>query len=98
MIDLKKLPTFIVIGAANTGTASLYRYLMQHPDIFMSPIQEPSFFAFAGESSNFAGPGDVEISRRVVSKLDEYQALFEKGVDHRARGEASSAYLSYPVA
>ena len=42
--------------------------------------------------------GDVEITRRLVSNLDDYQALFEKGVDHRARGEASSAYFYYPAA
>src|SRR5689334_12703065 len=98
MIHRKRLPTFIVIGAGKTGTSSLYRYLMQHPDVFMSPIKEPLFFAFAGEHPKFAGPGDAELNRRLVTSLEEYQALFEKGAHHRARGEASSAYLYYPTA
>jgi hypothetical protein len=32
------LPNFLLIGAAKSGTTSLYRYLGQHPEIFMSPI------------------------------------------------------------
>jgi sulfotransferase family protein len=95
VIDHKKMPTFIVIGASETGNASLYRYLAQHPDIFMSPIKEPMFFACTGRP-NFTGPRDAEINRRVITSLEEYQALFDQGVHHRARGEASSAYLYYP--
>jgi len=38
-------PNFFVVGAAKTGTTSLYHYLDQHPAVFMSPIKEPCFFA-----------------------------------------------------
>ena len=38
------LPNFLIVGAPKTGTTSLYHYLKQHPEIFMSPIKEPSFF------------------------------------------------------
>lgn len=38
-------PTFIVAGAAKCGTTSLYHYLQQHPDVYMSPIKEPNFFS-----------------------------------------------------
>ena len=40
-----RLPTFFIVGAAKSGTTSLYHYLNQHPAIFMSPIKEPGFFA-----------------------------------------------------
>lgn len=36
---------FFVIGAARSGTTSLYRYLEQHPEIYTSPVKEPRFFA-----------------------------------------------------
>ena len=39
------LPNFFLAGASKTGTTSLYHYVGQHPDVFMSPIKEPSFFA-----------------------------------------------------
>ncbi len=40
-----KLPSFFIVGAAKAGTTSLYHYLSQHPQVYMSPIKEPNFFA-----------------------------------------------------
>jgi hypothetical protein len=40
-----KLPNFFIVGAAKAGTTSLYAYLSQHPDIYMSPIKEPNYFS-----------------------------------------------------
>ena len=42
-----KLPNFIVAGAPKSGTTSLYYYLCQHPQIYMSPVKEPTFFGAA---------------------------------------------------
>jgi len=38
------LPTFIVVGAAKSGTTSLHAYLAGHPDISMSTVKEPQYF------------------------------------------------------
>ena len=40
-----KLPNFFIVGAAKSGTTSLYHHLCQHPDVFMSPVKEPNFFS-----------------------------------------------------
>ena len=40
-----RLPNFFVVGAGKAGTTSLYSYLRQHPDIYMSPVKEPCYFA-----------------------------------------------------
>ena len=37
-------PNFIIIGAMKAATTSLYTYLKQHPDVFMTTIKEPMFF------------------------------------------------------
>lgn len=37
-----RLPNFLVVGAAKSGTTSLFRYLEQHPDVFASSVKEPS--------------------------------------------------------
>jgi hypothetical protein len=50
------LPNFFVIGAGKSGTTSLYYYLEQHPEVYMSPIKEPNFFAFEGGVPDFRGP------------------------------------------
>lgn len=41
----RKLPDFIIIGAAKGGTTSLYHYLNQHPGIQMSREKEIHYFA-----------------------------------------------------
>ncbi len=38
------LPNFLIVGAAKSGTTSLYEYLNQHPDIFLPEFKEPQFF------------------------------------------------------
>ena len=40
------MPNFLIIGAAKSGTSALWRYLGEHPDIFMSKKKEPHFFAY----------------------------------------------------
>ncbi len=35
------LPNFILLGAAKSGTSSVWHYLKQHPQIFMSNPKEP---------------------------------------------------------
>jgi len=35
------MPNFFIIGAGKAGTSSLYHYLGQHPQIYMSPMKEP---------------------------------------------------------
>ena len=39
------LPNFFIVGAPKAGTTSLYYYLDQHPDVYMSPVKEPHYFA-----------------------------------------------------
>jgi hypothetical protein len=38
-------PNFFIVGAAKAGTTSLYYYLNQHPEIFLSPLKEPNYFS-----------------------------------------------------
>jgi Sulfotransferase family len=39
------LPNFLIVGAGKAGTTSLYHYIRQHPQIYMSPVKEPGYFA-----------------------------------------------------
>ncbi len=49
-----RLPDFFIAGAPKTGTTSLYHYLNQHPQIYMSPVKEPCYFASEVRSTSFA--------------------------------------------
>ena len=46
-------PNFFIAGAPKAGTTSLYYYLDQHPQIYMSPIKEPCYFASEIRPENF---------------------------------------------
>jgi hypothetical protein len=46
-------PNFFVVGAPKAGTTSLYHYLAQHPDIYMSPMKEPCYFSKEIRSEHF---------------------------------------------
>jgi Sulfotransferase family len=83
------LPTFLVIGAAKAGTTSLYRWLVAHPQIFMSRPKEPHYFTFADTTYRAEG---------VVTTWDEYVELFRGAAGVRATGEASTSYLWSPEA
>lgn len=48
------LPNFFIAGAPKSGTTSLYHYLDQHPDIHMSRIKEPNYFASEIRLENFS--------------------------------------------
>jgi Sulfotransferase family len=92
------LPNFFIIGAAKSGTTALYYYLKQHPQIYMSAVKEPRFFAFEPEDLTFGGPGDMELHRRTIVNMDKYLALFRDVSDELAVGEASPVYLCSPKA
>ena len=38
------LPNFMCLGAAKSGTTTLYDILRQHPDIYIPAFKEPHFF------------------------------------------------------
>jgi Sulfotransferase family len=92
------MPNFLIIGAAKSGTTSLYHYLNQHPQIYMSPEKEPEFFALEGRKLDFDGPDGKEVINRRIQRnrptnIEEYRALFEGVSGETAIGEASPWYL-----
>lgn len=82
------LPNFIIIGAAKSGTTSLYHYIGQHPELYMSPDKEPRYFAFKGDKSG----------RYAYTELDQYEGLFNGVGSEVAIGEASTYYMYSEVA
>jgi hypothetical protein len=93
-----KLPNFLIVGAAKAGTSSLHYYLKQHPQIYMSSLKEPKFFAFEGEDLDFQGPASNNIKKFSVTTLEQYQQLFAGVTDEIAIGEASPIYFEHPKA
>lgn len=101
-----RLPTFLVIGAAKSASTSLHDYLGQHPDIYMSPMKEPNFFAYDGATPTFRYPPECEgkggaVRARVrnatlrnrIESLEQYRRLFAGATSQRTLGESSVNYL-----
>jgi hypothetical protein len=83
---MSNVPNFFIIGAPKCGTTSLAAWLAEHPNIFISSIKEPTYFA-------------KDINYRFIDKYDEYLALFSTAQTHHRRiGEASVFYLFSQVA
>jgi len=92
-------PDFLVVGAARSGTTALYQYLSQHPRVFLTEPKEPHYFALAGTTPDFTGPGDRQtINRLAVTDPGRYRELFRPARPGQVRGEASVSTLYYPRA
>lgn len=81
-----KLPTFLIIGVEKSGTTSIYNYLKQHPQVYMSPIKETSFMERDWEDDRSEKKGRIRT-------FEAYCALFKDVTDEIAIGEASPIYL-----
>ncbi len=88
-----KLPNFLIVGAAKSGTSSLHNYLNQHPDVFMPSyndkgmkVKEPRFLI-----------KDL-VEKRLhngVWTWEEYQDLFKGVREEKMIGESTVLYLYY---
>lgn len=94
------LPTFIVIGVAKAGTTSLYRYLEQHPEIFMYPEKGTNYFAYEDARDwKWTDEGEPPLLRHFrVRTLEAYEASFAGASDELAVGEVSPQYFRSPTA
>lgn len=86
-----RTPTFLIIGVQKAGTTSIYNYLKQHPQVYMSPVKETGFFERDWEQA----PTDVQSRKKNgIVTWQQYQALFGQATDeHLALGEASPNYM-----
>jgi hypothetical protein len=90
------MPNFLIIGFEKAGTTSVYHYLKQHPQVFVSPTKETNFFVHEGQNPEILPYLAKELT--VVRSLADYRALFEAVSEHKAVGEASPLYLADPKA
>ena len=88
------LPNFLLIGAAKAGTTSLVAQLAAHPQIYMSPLKEPAFFA-ASSYRDESSP-DIRVWDDTIRTLEAYESLFEGVTTETAIGESSTVYMALP--
>jgi len=77
-----RLPRWLVIGAAKSGTTSLAYWLAEHPDLFVAYVKEVHFF---------------DRDHTFAEGVDSYSRHFSDAADHQLPGEATPDYLWDPV-
>jgi hypothetical protein len=88
------LPNFLIVGASKSGTSSIYHYLKQHPEIYLSEKQKEGRY-FSQMTGNFKGPGDKNIDATITRDLKSYTALFDGYSNQKAIGDISPEYLYF---
>ena len=110
----EKLPNFFIVGAAKSGTTSLYEYLKLHPEVYMAPIKETHHFSTDIDNTkfrpNYARSLNKDLSKFLGSDMeegifhafvkdwDDYVQLFKKVENEKAIGEVTNSYLHSTVA
>ena len=83
-----KLPNFLIIGVQKAGTTSIYNYLREHPQVFMSQIKETNFL-----EKNWLDMPLEQRNKNGIITIEDYQELFSGVTGEIAIGEASPNYL-----
>ena len=86
-MKIKCKPNFFIAGMPRSGTTSLYTYLKQHPDIFLSLYKEPHFFG-----------KDLTPNVYAIQDEDVYYSLFHGADGKKIIGEGSVWYLTSQTA
>ncbi|MGB6037241.1 MAG: sulfotransferase domain-containing protein [Cryomorphaceae bacterium] len=87
----RRLPDFIIPGAAKSGTTTLYQQLTAHPEIFFpKERKEPFYFSFGGEEPKY---DDKQFNTIPIWDTDEYLNLYNGAHENQKCGDASTSYL-----
>ncbi len=103
------IPNFFIVGAAKSGTTSLYEYLRQHPEVFMAPIKETHHFSTDIDPTrfrpNYARALNKDLTRWLEGNMEkgifhafvrdrqQYLQLFRHADNRVAIGEVTNSYL-----
>ena len=72
------LPNFMCLGAAKSGTTTLYDILRQHPDIYIPSFKEPHFF---------------DIPENFSNGLSWYERTYFKKIDNKIIADFTPSYF-----
>jgi hypothetical protein len=85
------LPDVMIVGAAKSGTTSLYRMLSNHKSIYFPPSQkEPFYFCFQGKEPMGL---DEDSKSRHIWRTEDYLSLYKDCPSEALAVDASTAYL-----
>lgn len=93
MEQKSKLPNILIAGVPKSGTTSLYKYLKEHPDIFLPYQKEIHFFSSSRIQKLVGGKGDKEPASRICNNLEDYQKHYKNVGKEKAIVDVSPSYF-----
>lgn len=95
-LDMLNKPNFLIVGPPKSGTSSLFHYLKQHPEVFVSRVKEPFYFTSEiMENISKEDPMLKSIMNYAHFDKSQYFKLFDDAKNEKWLGEASVNYLYY---
>jgi hypothetical protein len=91
MTAVPKMPNFFVVGAGKAGTTSIYAYLDQHDQIFMSPLKETNYFSLEMRPENF----DESMRPRIDQELADLRQYLLSDMREKRFGGLISDWNDY---
>lgn len=86
-----QLPNFFIVGAPKAATTFLYESLQQHPQVYMSPLKEPNYFASEMRPEYFP----EEARARVARQMREIKAYLRGDMREKRFGGFVTSWEDY---
>lgn len=90
---MNKLPNFLVVGSAKSGTSTLYYQLLEHPEIYLP--KERKELRFFSQMSDIKGPWGDHLNTQITKTFEDYAAFFSDVRNEKVIGEVSPDYLYF---
>ena len=87
---------FFVVGAARSGTTTLYQYLSQHPQVFLPRVKELNYFSkvSSNQPQDYALPKPgKEYHTKIIQSPEVYKNLYNSARHDQIKGDVSPSYL-----
>ena len=92
------MPNLFVVGAAKSGTTSLYYLFAAHPEIYVpQSVKETNFMAYEGQTAPLKGPErrGSSFAARSVMDIDQYTSIcIPDGTSEPYAADVSPSYLA----
>jgi hypothetical protein len=96
MVEKEFKVDFFVVGAARSGTTTLYQYLSQHSEVYLPKVKELNYFSKV--SSNQVHDYDLpkpekEYHTKIIQSAEVYKSLYASVKPGQIKGDISPSYL-----
>lgn len=96
-MEIKKTNiNLFIVGAAKSGTTSLYNYLAQHPEVFFPNVKEPNYYSDAeahNPSAYFKPKKGKFYHNKIIKDPKIYFSIYDEVKEEKIIADSSPSYL-----